>query len=258
MIKFFRKIRQKMLTENKFSKYLLYAIGEIVLVVIGILIALYLNNQQETYTFQKQQENYLKLVKKEMASNLKSLFIENNQLSEKMENAYKVLNIMNNDSLLNNLTEPDLSQLLNQFFLSDIVLNYENGALNQIIYSGGINKIKNDSISGLIASWEGKINRVRLQENQVAQATESLKNYLYENGDFRRLSEDLGYSKILGIDISVNSKGNKNLLRSKEFENYIFQFIGFGYTLQRSEYPYFEKEMQTIMTLIDKELNSDV
>jgi hypothetical protein len=44
MIKFFRKIRQQLLTENKFSKYLLYAIGEIVLVVIGILIALSINN----------------------------------------------------------------------------------------------------------------------------------------------------------------------------------------------------------------------
>jgi hypothetical protein len=47
MIKFFRKIRQKMLTENKASKYLLYAIGEIVLVVIGILIALSINNWNE-------------------------------------------------------------------------------------------------------------------------------------------------------------------------------------------------------------------
>jgi len=44
MIKFFRKIRQNLLTENKFSKYLLYAIGEIILVVIGILIALAINN----------------------------------------------------------------------------------------------------------------------------------------------------------------------------------------------------------------------
>ena len=44
MIKFFRKIRQQLLAENKFSKYLLYAIGEIVLVVIGILIALGVNN----------------------------------------------------------------------------------------------------------------------------------------------------------------------------------------------------------------------
>lgn len=44
MIKFFRKIRQNLLRNNKFSKYLLYAIGEIVLVVIGILIALQINN----------------------------------------------------------------------------------------------------------------------------------------------------------------------------------------------------------------------
>jgi hypothetical protein len=47
MIKFFRKIRQQLLNENKFSKYLLYAIGEIVLVVIGILIALQINNWNE-------------------------------------------------------------------------------------------------------------------------------------------------------------------------------------------------------------------
>ncbi len=47
MLKFFRKIRQTLLSENKFSKYFLYAIGEIVLVVIGILIALQINNWNE-------------------------------------------------------------------------------------------------------------------------------------------------------------------------------------------------------------------
>ena len=44
MINFFRKIRHQLFTTNKFSKYLLYAIGEIILVVIGILIALQINN----------------------------------------------------------------------------------------------------------------------------------------------------------------------------------------------------------------------
>lgn len=44
MINFFRKIRQRLLTGNKFSKYLIYAIGEIALVVVGILIALAVNN----------------------------------------------------------------------------------------------------------------------------------------------------------------------------------------------------------------------
>ena len=43
MIKFFRKIRQNLLMENKTGKYFKYAIGEIVLVVIGILIALQIN-----------------------------------------------------------------------------------------------------------------------------------------------------------------------------------------------------------------------
>ncbi|GLR19044.1 hypothetical protein [Portibacter lacus] len=47
MIKIFRKIRQKLISENKFSKYLIYSIGEIVLVVIGILIALQINNKND-------------------------------------------------------------------------------------------------------------------------------------------------------------------------------------------------------------------
>ena len=58
MIKFFRKIRQKLLSENKFSKYLLYAIGEIILVVIGILIALQINNWNENRKLTETKRNY--------------------------------------------------------------------------------------------------------------------------------------------------------------------------------------------------------
>jgi Family of unknown function (DUF6090) len=47
MLKFFRKIRQNLLSEGKTGKYLKYAIGEIILVVIGILIALSINNWNE-------------------------------------------------------------------------------------------------------------------------------------------------------------------------------------------------------------------
>ena len=47
MINFFRRIRKNLLSENKVSKYLLYALGEILLVVVGILIALQVNNWNE-------------------------------------------------------------------------------------------------------------------------------------------------------------------------------------------------------------------
>jgi len=64
MIKFFRKIRQKLLTENKFNKYLIYAIGEIVLVVIGILIALSINNWNEARKIKKEEKNlYVQIIK---------------------------------------------------------------------------------------------------------------------------------------------------------------------------------------------------
>ncbi len=69
MIKFFRKIRQQLLTENKFSKYLLYAIGEIMLVVIGILIALQINNWKE--------EQKEKKLSKDIIQNLYTDFIRN-------------------------------------------------------------------------------------------------------------------------------------------------------------------------------------
>ncbi|MFT7036546.1 MAG: hypothetical protein ACJA2S_005078, partial [Cyclobacteriaceae bacterium] len=58
MIKFFRKIRQKLLSENKFSKYLVYAIGEIILVVIGIIIALQLNEWNDNRKDKKLEKEY--------------------------------------------------------------------------------------------------------------------------------------------------------------------------------------------------------
>ena len=47
MLRFFRRLRQNFLVENKTTKYLLYALGEIILIVIGILVALQINNWNE-------------------------------------------------------------------------------------------------------------------------------------------------------------------------------------------------------------------
>tara|TARA_B100000949_G_scaffold214142_1_gene209453 strand:+ start:7695 stop:7895 length:201 start_codon:yes stop_codon:yes gene_type:complete len=63
MIKFFRKIRQRLLIENRFTKYLLYALGEIILVVLGILIALQINNWNQEQKDHKAEITYLKEIK---------------------------------------------------------------------------------------------------------------------------------------------------------------------------------------------------
>ena len=55
MIKFFRRIRQNLLSEGKTGKYLKYAIGEIILVVIGILIAVQINNWNENQRLKTQE-----------------------------------------------------------------------------------------------------------------------------------------------------------------------------------------------------------
>jgi len=75
MIKFFRKIRQKLLNENRFSKYLIYAIGEIILVMIGILLALQVNNWNE---LRKKEQSEIQLYQKIIADlNSERTIIEN-------------------------------------------------------------------------------------------------------------------------------------------------------------------------------------
>jgi hypothetical protein len=70
MIKFFRQFRQKFVLENRFSKYLFYATGEIVLVVIGILIALNINNWNENQKIKKDERYILTEVLKNLEEDI--------------------------------------------------------------------------------------------------------------------------------------------------------------------------------------------
>lgn len=70
MIKFFRRIRQRLVVEHKPSKYLLYAIGEIILVAIGIFIALQVNNWNNKRLAQIEGYELLAELKEELIGNL--------------------------------------------------------------------------------------------------------------------------------------------------------------------------------------------
>jgi len=70
MIKFFRKIRQNLLNEGKTTRYFKYAVGEIVLVVIGILIALQINDWNQHRLDRKTENKYLQSIISEIQSNI--------------------------------------------------------------------------------------------------------------------------------------------------------------------------------------------
>lgn len=71
MLPFFRKIRWRLAANNQFFKYSRYAIGEIILVVIGILIALYINNWNEQRKEREKFDQLLVEVENELIINIK-------------------------------------------------------------------------------------------------------------------------------------------------------------------------------------------
>jgi hypothetical protein len=97
MIKFFRKIRQNLLLEGKIGKYLKYAIGEILLVVIGILIALQLNNVNENWKREElRQELFLEL-KSSIMSDTVILNYEKKYLISAFVNAKHLKKVIQDD-----------------------------------------------------------------------------------------------------------------------------------------------------------------
>ena len=91
MIKIFRRIRQKLLSENKFSKYLIYAIGEIILVVIGILIALQVNNRNVSRINNQKQNKTLNLIQKSLIKDTLYMSLLINRLG-KVNKSISILN----------------------------------------------------------------------------------------------------------------------------------------------------------------------
>lgn len=102
MLKFFRRIRQKLLSEGQISKYLLYAIGEIVLVVIGILIAIQIDNLNSKRIESNRINEYYHRIHQELEASLQASkqyesILE--MLLQKNERSLELLHTRNVDSL---------------------------------------------------------------------------------------------------------------------------------------------------------------
>lgn len=160
MLKFFRKIRRKLLGEGSLRKYLVYAFGEILLIVIGILIALQLNNWHEGRKGRKLVRQYNQSLLRDMKDDLESIQI-------RIENAR--IRILGVERLLNFIDqEDDYSEYKKR---EDLIragwLNFFSPTLstyNDLINSGNIKLIKDDSLKLLINDFINHNNRILLYE----------------------------------------------------------------------------------------------
>ena len=152
MIQFFRKIRRKLLSKNKFSKYLIYAIGEIILVVIGILIALQINNWNQS-----------KILKVQEIQSLESLHSEFQENLQKFNKIHK-LQLIRNDAitqiLFSDISNYSLSSLDSLYLKANFNWTYNPsfGIYNSLINSGKIQLITNDTLKNRISQFKDLVN----------------------------------------------------------------------------------------------------
>jgi len=151
MIQLFRKYRKKMANDNEPIKYMRYAIGEIVLVVIGILIALSINNWNEDRINNYKKNMLLKALKIEFSLNLKQLDSVLYWDNKVLQNTKRLIRLdPKNKNDLKNDSLPHWLQNSSWRWSFDPT----NGALNSGISSGDIHLIKNDSLVHLLYGWQ--------------------------------------------------------------------------------------------------------
>jgi hypothetical protein len=214
MIKFFRKIRKRLLTENKFSKYLLYAIGEIVLVVIGILIALSINNRNELRKTHIQDIEFLNNLKVELSIDISAFNDRKSSYQSINDNIKNTIKLF--DGSVQSLTHDEHQEIVS--------------ALSQFEILTPINK---NSSRNDLAIAQGTIDRIDKELNRrfltYLQETESMNAAITKLGETLQQLQRLQIQPNVDFD-EINPTANKVDFDFKE----IYNKRGVRNALQRS------------------------
>ena len=226
MIKIFRKIRYDLMKQNKTGKpslpagrYFKYAIGEIILVVIGILIALQINTWNESRKEHIQETQLLKSLKKEYFDNL-------NQLNDKIYIRNKIIHSANElIKIIENKKE------LNSF------------SIDSIINSGKLHIIEDNELRVFLSNWSGDISQVTEMENVLLDYyINSYHPFLVENIQLRNsfnamlsvtnLTEKFNLNKsIENVEQIAGSKTINEyeaLFNNEDFEDYLVSILSYS------------------------------
>lgn len=248
MITLFRRIRHKLIESGAFTKYLLYAIGEILLVVIGILIALQINNWNEGFKNEQARVETLNSLNSEFEQNLKQLYNIQSRHQMVYDGILKAFSLIGTDIShvnIDSLYSLDISIQQNWTF------NPRNGALKSAISSGDIHFIKSDSLKQLLFEWQDLT--LDLLEDELLGRQNSIRGrelYFYPY-TVRRNVSNFDHPE---IERSNEKDNYQSLFDNPDFEDFLAnRYVGITGILNASEIV--ETSNKKILELIQIELN---
>jgi len=254
MIKFFRHIRQKLLVNNQMKKYVLYAIGEIALVMIGILLALQVNTWNEERKEKDLEHSYLLALHEEFKNNLEILERVIARNKRGMENAQKLAK--HTGPGVPTLSEAELGKLFFGTINSEVQYRPGSGVVNEIISSGKLSIFRNAKLKNALASLDGLLLNVRYQEKEeLGSARQNIISLVqHSNISSRRMVADADIGSF-DVDRGKFTNSSLPLLKSIPFDNLLTQFI---FTSGFMEYRYglLKSEIENIINIIESQLNS--
>lgn len=252
MLKFFRKVRKQLIAEKKISNYLLYALGEIVLVVIGILIALAINNANEQRIKREKEQVYLRGLKEEFETSKFKL----EELIKVNKNSYnaatEIVKIMDQKE---SPSEKKLSELFVTAFAYDIFFNPNNSLLNEMINSGSLKDITNNALRIKLTNWVATIDDISNQEQMQDEQRNSTVNAFRDEGhSIRTILDNTGMSEKMGIPVDEKAVSNLSALESIAFQNNILMFIITSQSTETEHYNPLLFQLESILEVIGQEL----
>jgi hypothetical protein len=223
-MKFFRKFRQIMLAQGRLSHYLAYAIGEILLVVIGILIALQINTWNENRINKNKEAFIIEDLHREFQANKAKLDITINYQRAILEATREVMSLIGEPEEV--IQQRNIDSLL---YLTIDYTDYSpsQSVISDLISSGKLNLISSDSLRMLIFDWSSAIDEMVEAYETMDEMNQNLSlPYLIKNGSVKNLDQ-YGLLKVNGP--SKFPPQNHLLFQELEFENHMDN-QAWGYT----------------------------
>ena len=219
MIKFFRKIRQNLLLEGKTGKYFKYAIGEIILVVIGILIALQVNNWNTKRNESKASKNLMSRLLIESHKNREALDANIKRIESLITDSERLLQFMGND--FTNTNEKTIDTLIYSV-LGSPSLSYKSSTLDEALSSGAISLIASDSLRDFLYQTPSIYAVIKMGEKREDEdSSNNLIPYFYDNISFRQVDYRFAPIKDRIGKSKLDYSDNRIILKDRKFESII-------------------------------------